>query len=281
MKTEVSGPGVRFTRFLPIAVLKMARVMRSTTARLSLLMAMTAVVCLGQFLPSDAGNYAAKVVTSSGQVSVMKDFRPWAVSAGESIQVTQTIVTGPDGHALLQVSDGSTVEVYPNSQFVFRKNPGNWRDLVDLFLGKVRVHIEHLGTTPNPNRVLTPVAVISVRGTTFDVTVNDDDEATIVEVEEGTVGVQHAFLGGSAVLNAGEVLRVYRDQQIAQRLDKGGLALKVGRIVINVVAIVGRSGGPGTIKLPGGGGTGSVGDTGGKTPPPPAPPPPPPPPKLP
>jgi len=92
--------------------------------------------------------------------------------------------TGPDGHAVLQVSDGSTIEVYPNSKFVFRKNPGNWHDLIDIFLGKVRVHIEHLGTVPNPNRVITPVAVISVRGTTFDVTVNDDDEATTVEVEE-------------------------------------------------------------------------------------------------
>ena len=271
---------MRFTRFLPI-VLKMARVTRSTTARLSLLVAMTAVVCLGQFLPSDAGNYAARVVTSSGQVSVLKDFQPWALSAGDSIQVTQTIVTGADGHAVLQVSDGSTVEVYPNSRFVFRKNPGNWRDLIDLYLGRVRVHIEHLGTTPNPNRVVTPVAVISVRGTTFDVTVNDDDEATIVEVEDGTVEVQHALLGGAAVLNAGEVLRVYRDQQIAQRLDKGGLALKVGRVVINVIAILGRSSGPGAIKLPGGGGTGGVGDTGGKTPPPTAPPPPPVPPKLP
>jgi hypothetical protein len=276
---------VRFTRFLPIVVLKMVRVMRSTTARLSLLMAMTAVVCLGQFLPSDAGNYAAKVVTLTGQVSVLRDLQPWALSQGDSIQVTQTIVTGADGHALLQVSDGSTVEVYPNSTFVFRKNPGNWRDLIDLFLGRVRVHIEHLGASPNPNRVLTPVAVISVRGTTFDVTVNDDDETTIVEVEDGTVEVRHVLIGGNAaVLNAGEVLRVYRDQGIAQRLDKGGLALKAVRIVVNVIAIVGRASGPGKITLPGGGGGGTVGvgDTGPKAPPPTAPPPPPPPPgKLP
>jgi hypothetical protein len=242
-------------------------------------MAMTAVVCLGQFLPSDAGNYAAKVVTLTGQVSVLKDFQPWALSAGDSIQVTQTIVTGADGHALLQVSDGSTVEVYPNSTFVFRKNPGNWRDLIDLFLGRVRVHIEHMGTSPNPNRVLTPVAVISVRGTTFDVTVNDDDETTIVEVEDGTVEVRHALLGGNAaVLNAGEVFRVYRDEPIAQRMDKGNVARQVLRNAANVIAIIGRSSGPGKITLPGGGGgTGPVGDTGPKAPPPSAPPPPPPP----
>src|SRR4029078_178696 len=178
----------------------MIRIMRSRTARFPLLMTMTAVVCLGQFLPSDAGNYAAKVVTLSGQVSVLTDLQPWALSAGENVQVTQVVVTGPDGHVVLQVSDGSTIEVYPNSRFVFRKNPGNWRDLIDVFLGKVRVHIEHLGTAPNPNRVVTPTAVISVRGTTFDVTVDDGDETTTVEVEEGTVEVQHALLGGNSAI---------------------------------------------------------------------------------
>jgi hypothetical protein len=236
-------------------------------------------VCLGQFLPSDAGNYAARVVTLTGQVSVLKDLQPWALSAGDSVQVTQMIVTGPDGHAVLQVSDGSTIEVYPNARFVFRKNPGNWRDLIDVFLGKVRVHIEHLGASPNPNRVLTPVAVISVRGTTFDVTVNDDDEATTVEVEDGQVEVRHNLLGGNtAILNSGEVFRVYRNEPIAQRMDKGNAARQALRIVVNVIAIVGRSSGPGSIKLPGGGNTGPVGDT-GPTPPPPPPslPPPPPP----
>ncbi len=253
----------------------MNRIMRSTTVRLSLLLAMTAVVCLGQFLPSDAGNYAAKVVSAAGQVSVLRDLQPWAISAGDNIQVTQVVVTGPDGHAVLQVSDGSTIEVYPNSRFVFRKNPGNWHDLIDLFLGKVRVHIEHLGTAPNPNRVITPVAVISVRGTTFDVTVNDDDETTVVEVEEGTVEVRHNLLGGNAaVVNAGEVFRVYRNEPIAQRLDKGNMARQALRIVINVVAIVGRPGSPGKISLPGGGNGGTVGDSGGPPPPPPPPPPP-------
>src|ERR1700676_3293498 len=217
----------------------MMRVMRSTAARLSLLTAITGVVCLGQFLPSDAGNYAAKVVTVSGQVSVLKDFQPWALSVGDSIQVTQRIETGADGHAVLQVSDGSTIEVYPNSTFVFRKNPGNWRDLIDVILGKVRVHIEHLGTAPNPNRVITPVAVISVRGTTFDVTVNDDDESTTIEVEDGAVGVRHNLLGGNAaVVNAGETFRVFRNEPIAQRMDKGNVARQVLRIGLNVVAII-------------------------------------------
>ena len=111
--------------------------------------------------------------------------------------------------------------------------------------------------------------------------VNDDDETTTVEVEDGTVEVRHTLLGGNtAVVNAGEVFRVYRDEPIAQGMDKGNAARQALRIVVNVIAIVGRSSGPGKITLPGGGGSGSVGDTGGKTPPMAPPPPPPPPPSA-
>src|SRR5262249_22223919 len=146
------------------------------------------------FIPSDAGIYAAKVVTLTGQVSVLKDLREMALSPGDSVQVMQTIMTGADGHGIFQVSDGSTFEVFPNSRVTFRKNPPNWRDLIDIFVGKVRIQIEHWSNTPNPNRIVTPTAVISVRGTILDVTVDDDDETTTVEVEEGQVAVRHALL---------------------------------------------------------------------------------------
>src|ERR1700690_2843409 len=181
---------------------------------LSLLVAAAAGVCSAQLVPFSTSNYAAKVITQSGQVSVLKDSQPWALSIGDSIQARDLIITGPDGHAVLQVSDGSTFEVFPNARVVFRKNPPNWKDFVDVLVGRVRVHIEHLGNIPNPNRVLTPTAVISVRGTTFDISVSDDDETTLVEVEEGTVEVQHALLprGNSKVLNSGESLKVYRNE---------------------------------------------------------------------
>ena len=168
---------------------------RALTAKLSLLLAATAAVCLAQFPPpSDSGQYAAKVLTMTGQVSVLKDLVPIALVAGDQVQVQQMIVTGADGHATFQVSDGSTFEVFPNSHLVFRKNAWNVKDLIDLLVGRIRVHIEHFGAVPNPNRILTPTAVISVRGTTFDVTVGEDDETTTVEVEDGLVEVRHALL---------------------------------------------------------------------------------------
>src|SRR5258708_5414271 len=187
------------------------RLRRSNGVRLSLLLAAVAVVCSGQIAPFNAANYAAKVITQSGQVSIFKDAQPWALSVGDSVQAKDLILTGSDGHAILQVSDGSTFEVFPNSRVVFRKNPPNWKDFIDLLVGRVRVHIEHLGSAPNPNRVITPTAVISVRGTTFDVSANDADEKKLVEVQDGTVEVQHALLprGKGKTLNATEHLNVY------------------------------------------------------------------------
>ena len=242
-----------------------------------------ACVCTAQNLPSIfSSEAAAKVTQLTGQVSVLKDSNPWALQVGSEVQVKQVIVTGPDGFAIFQVSDGSTFEVYPNSRVVFRANPSNLKDLLDLLLGRVKVHIQKLGGQPNHNRVTTPTAVISVRGTVFDVTV-EDQESTVVAVEEGLVEVRHALLVSSPKLvNPGETLRINRNEPLAQRgspvrdatIQQGLRAATEAlyRIIYRTPSSGGGS------PLPGGGGVGGgqPGDTDSNTPPPPPPPPPPP-----
>ncbi|MEO7144741.1 MAG: FecR family protein, partial [Bryobacteraceae bacterium] len=250
-------------------------------AGVSLLMAATCVLCPAQQLPSDAGNYAAKVISLQGQVEVLRDGQPWALDVGSMVQVQQVILTGPDGHAAFEVSDGSTFEVFPNSNVVFRKNAPNWRDLLDVFVGRVKIHIQHWGGVPNPNRVLTPTAVISVRGTTFDVSVSDDDETTLVEVEEGEVWVQHALLprGNPKVLKTGDSIRVYKLQPLdASTIDKNAMVQKGLRSLLDALFMV-LTHDPkldgGHIPAGGSGGPGLPGDTKGTPPPAPGPPPPP------
>lgn len=224
---------------------------------------------------------AAKVLTVQGNVSVLRDTQAWAVAVGTWIQPRQEIVTGQDGYALLEVSDGSQFEVFPNSRVTFRHNNGNLRELMDLWVGRVKIHIQKLGGMPNPNRVRTPTAVISVRGTIFDVQVDPDDEVTLVYVEEGSVAVQHAILPftNAKVLNAGEYLRVYKNSPIAKKgIDKGQAIQRTLQAVSDFVVfrgprLGGSSGGAGA---PSGGGPGLPGDTASTTPPPPPPPPPPP-----
>jgi hypothetical protein len=240
------------------------------------LLAATGTICSAQLFPQSSES-AAKVISLTGQVSVLRDSEPWALNVGDLVQIQQVIVTGPDGMAKFQVSDGSEFEVYPNSNVVFRKNPGNWRDLLDVFVGRVKIHIQKLGGQPNPNRILTPTAVISVRGTTFDVAVDDDDEATTVSVEEGTVDVRHALKpgGGTKTVNAGETIHIYKDQPLAQSaIDKNEVVRRVLHSIGDAVyTAVTRTPSHGIGGL-GSGGSGTL--TGQKAPPAPPPPPPPP-----
>jgi hypothetical protein len=265
---------------------------RALTAKLSLLFAVTAAVCLAQFPPpSDSGQYAAKVLTMTGAVSVLQDQVPIALMPGDTAEVQHMIVTGPDGHATFQVSDGSTFEVFPNSHLIFRKNAWNVKDLIDLMVGRIRVHIEHFGSVPNPNKIHTPTAVISVRGTTFEVTC-DDEETTTVEVDEGLVQVEHALLPSvPKMVSSGQTLKVYKNEPLVARgFDRGTIwhyALRSLQDAVNVAAMRGTRGVLGTS---GGGSGAGAGDTGGKgsgagstasggaAPAPPTPPPPPPPP---
>jgi hypothetical protein len=253
------------------------------------LLAAAAVVCPAQpqipSPPSFGSDGAARVIQLTGQVSVLRDSTPWALQVGSEVFVRQIIVTGPDGFAVFEVSDGSRFEVYPNSRVTFRANPANWKDLLDLWLGRVKVHIEKLSGQPNQNRVRTPTAVISVRGTIFDVAVEDED-STLVAVEEGMVAVQHALLPSKdpKMVGEGESLRVYKDQPLARTSPNRDAAV---RQTLNAAAeflyrILYRGGTPapgGTGRIPTGTGGGAPGggaplpgDT-ETTPPPPPPPP--------
>jgi hypothetical protein len=196
----------------------------------ALLVTAAARICSAQLFPVSP-DAAAQVISMTGQVSVLRDSQPWALNVGDLVQAQQVILTGPDGYAKLKTSDGSTFEVYPSSNVIFRKNPGSLRDLLDLFVGRVKIHIQRLGGEPNPNRIMTPTAVISVRGTIFDVSIDDDNETTIVSVEEGSVEVRHALKPGAPkIVNEGETLHVYRDEPLAKSvIDKNELFHRIVR----------------------------------------------------
>ena len=170
---------------------------------------------------------AAKVISLSGQVSILRDGNTWALNTGDQVLPQQTIVTGPNSYAAFQVADGSTFDVYPNAQLIFRNNRGDWTDLLEILLGKVKVQIQHIGGVPNRNKVRTPTAVIAVRGTVFDVDVEDTDATTLVLVEEGQVEVRHLLEPSQTrFLNPGDWLRVYKNQPLAAKTIDRGLVMQ-------------------------------------------------------
>lgn len=234
-----------------------------------LLAAVTLFVSAGSLSAQTAA--AARVMEMEGRVSIVQDNSEIPLYVGSSVQPKQLIRTGPDGYAKFQLSDGSSFEVFTNSQVVFRVNPFSWSDLLDVVIGRVKVYIQHRNG-PNPNRVTTQTAVISVRGTIFDVVVEDEDATTLVSVDEGVVGVRHLLLPGNEIqLQSGESFRVFRNQPLARNIDKGGAVQKALRVAaqavydVMVMRPVNTGGGsPGGVPTGAGGGTsgGTSGDKG-------------------
>jgi len=192
----------------------------------ALLVAAAAVVSIA---PLTAQDSSAKVIYQVGQVSLSSGGYFKALSMGDKIAARQLIVTGPDGYARFEVqSDRSTFEVFPNSKVVFRETPGNWEHLLNVFLGHVKVFIQHAPGVANPNNVTSPIAVISVRGTVFDVLVENED-TTFVTLEEGIVDVKNETAAGNvATLKPGDSITVYRGQPLfAKAIDNGAILRKV------------------------------------------------------
>jgi len=134
------------------------------------------------------------------------------------------------------VSDGSTFEVFPNAQLIYR-NTMSIGDLVNVVIGKIRVMIQHAPGIPNPNNVTTPTALISVRGTVFVVDVQDADGTTVVAVDEGIVDVRNLRMGGKTVtLIPGQATTVDpRAPLVGLGGNKGGVIYRGLRMAVDAV----------------------------------------------
>jgi FecR protein len=243
----------------------MLRRISFTRAVHALLIAAALDVSLHAQCPPAPRSTDAWVLVQSGDVSVMKDTSGYrmALSQCSSVSQQQVIRTGADGYAKFQVSDGSTFEVFPNTELTFRKTYGIG-DLLNVWMGKVKVYIQHLPGIPNPNNVTTPTALISVRGTVFDVEVQDLDGTTFVTLDEGIVDVRHLRVSSGVVrLNPGESIQVLPNSPlIPLAKDRGFIYRKILQVAEDTVRQIVYQRGPGS---PGAGGTstGPVGSTGG------------------
>jgi ferric-dicitrate binding protein FerR (iron transport regulator) len=216
----------------------------------TLLSAAALTVCATHLAAQDS---AAKVIYQQGQVSIADGGYFKALNVGDQIRLKQLIVTGPDGYARFEVlSDRSTFEVFPNSKVFFRDVPGAWENLLNIVMGRVKVFIQHAPGIPNPNKVTSPTAVISVRGTVFDVVVDGNGDTTFVTVDEGEVAVRNLTAPGNpAILRQGDSITVYRGVPLlAKQIDKGNLlrkAMNVARDAYWQIMIQRPAGGGGPI----------------------------------
>jgi hypothetical protein len=244
--------------------------------RLPMVLVVAAVAVPAAEAHAQATGDTALVLTQNGRVSLEHSGGElWALSVGQTVNSGQAVVTGIDGYAQLQLSDSSIIEVFPNSRLIFHPTRTNWKDLIDLYLGKVRLQIQHLTDGDSPYHVTSPTAVISIRGTVLDVEV-DSTQVTTVQVENGLVSVRHRLLPGKEVnVGTGQTLRVVPSVPLAAIKGTSPLVVagRVAKVAGDTLARIGtpgaRSGGHSAPK--GGSGTSSGGSSAGTNQPTPPP----------
>lgn len=205
--------------------------------------------------PSSVLIYEARATAVSGQVTRVRDGQPWVVSVGDRVPIQQVISSGSDGYAHFEVAGGSSFDIFANSRVVFRRNAANSGDLLDVLSGHVRVHLQP-SVGQFQERVFCPVAIITAReSATIALAVGEDDTVR-VDVMEGAVRVQHAFLPRSepVLVTAVDAILVQRDQPISRRLDRGSLyryTVKPLKDVLSVITFGHGAGHNGPIEDPG------------------------------
>jgi len=140
---------------------------------------------------AQASPVEARISSVSGS-ALLLDGTPTSSEAkrGDVLQPGQEIDTRGGGHLTIELSDGSLVIVASGSRILLKdfRAARNFRELLDVLLGRVRVKINHFGGRPNPYRINSPTASIAVRGTEFSVIVEQTSETEVI-VYDGLVEV--------------------------------------------------------------------------------------------
>jgi hypothetical protein len=132
------------------------------------------------------------------------------------------IRTGSASIARIQLADGSKVLLLQNSQAEM-ESLSTVEKSVRLLRGRLRAIVRKI-RGGNNFKVSTPVGVASVRGTDFEVAVNDDGTDMEVRVFEGSVGVARlGDLGKEVVLNAGEKIHFGIEQELGDPIRSGAV----------------------------------------------------------
>ena len=153
--------------------------------------------------------YAGATISDfKGKISIQLPAQAFSAPARGEVLPPETTVNTEDGRLLLKLSDGSDILVRPHTKLILKQPETSGWKYFQIMIGRVRTSIQkHLGGTP-AFQIGTPSAVISVRGTKFDVEV-DRRGFTEVDVDEGVVELEGVSgRGESVMITAGFSSRV-------------------------------------------------------------------------
>jgi len=131
---------------------------------------------------------SATVDEIKGDVKVsVPNGQPATPQRGQVLE-PETLIETTKGSAVLHLEDGSQVLVKSGSRVVLKSPKVSSGEFLQLLIGKILAKVQkRVGATPS-FRMWTPTAVVTVRGTRFEVSV-DKQGKTFVEVYEGVVQV--------------------------------------------------------------------------------------------
>jgi uncharacterized membrane protein YgcG len=144
--------------------------------------------------------YAGATISDfKGKVSIQLPAQAFASPVRGEVLPPDTTVSTDEGRLLLKLSDGSDVLVRPHTKLLLKQPESTGWKYFQLMIGRVRTQIQkRIGGSP-AFQIGTPSAVISVRGTKFDVEV-DRRGFTEVDVDEGVVELEAVTGRGESVL---------------------------------------------------------------------------------
>jgi len=171
---------------------------------------------------------SATITEAKGDVALHGPQGEALVAQRGLVLAAESTIETQKGDLLLELQDGSQVLVKPHSRVVLKAPDQGKGFYFELLIGKVVNKIQkRLGNTPS-FRMGTPTAVVTVRGTRFEVEVTKKLR-TYVAVYEGVVEVAGLFGGAPPVLvRPGFITNVDRDREPSQPHEIGDLGERGG-----------------------------------------------------
>ena len=189
---------------------------RSTPHILAVVLLM---VGLGLGWSSAVAAAAGQVQFVAGEVQLDRGGSSQAVVRGAGVEVGDVLRSGPSGQAQIRFSDGGIMALYPRSQMAIgaysdsaQESGSEDRFAVRFLQGALRAVTGKIGQrSPQNYRVITPTAVVGIRGTAFKVFMNAQEEVE-VSGEHNTIEVCTEV--GCVEVKPREAVRVISAQQL-------------------------------------------------------------------
>ncbi len=182
-----------------------------------------------------------KAVMIKNKVTAEADEKPRSLVRGESVHQNEIVITEKSASAEIELRDNTKLAVGPSARIVLDKfvyDAGAERGSIAINMTKGAFRFITGASPKAAYEIKTPTVVLAVRGTVFDVYVDDEGE-TVVLLHEGEVDMCAAPGSCRRHNKVGHIVRVGVDRIITEPLLWTGSLMK-GLAIGTVFPFVGK-----------------------------------------